>query len=163
MALMKEGVPADSPVVMELMKDASISPMTITEPGYDPLFGRSEAEILEWHLYMMFLSFDRAAGRSGGEPDGVASHVEWLLQRPFQNVAEWLGEEGDKWRAVQRMPAMPESCKTDCAVFLDQHRGWTLPDVVNKLRSLQSEFEAEKAKRSGAAKAKRKKQPTASP
>ena len=44
------------------------------------------------------------------------------------------------------MAAMPESYKTGWAAFLDQHRGWTLPDVVNKLQSLQGEFAETKAK-----------------
>ena len=146
MTLMKGGVPEDSPVVMALMRDASIlvfeTNNTKETPGYNPCAGRSEAEVLEWHLFMLFLSFDRAAGRAGGEPKEVSGHVEWLLQHQFQNVAEWLGPEGDKWRG-----ASSEKFKTDWVAFLDQHRNWTLPDVVNTLRSLQSEFEAEKAKR----------------
>jgi hypothetical protein len=26
---------------------------------------------------------------------GAWSHVEWLLQRPFQNVGEWLDKDGE--------------------------------------------------------------------
>jgi hypothetical protein len=107
----------------------------ISTPGYDPMSGRTDEERREWHLFMMFLSCD------GREPKGAANHVEWLSQRPFQNIAEWLGEEGDKWRRICGMRAMPEKIKADWAAFLDQHREWTLPDVIKKLESLQSEFE----------------------
>lgn len=117
----------------------------IQTPGYDPLFGRSEAEKLEWHLFMMFLSFDGAAGRAGGEPEGVSAHVEWVLNRPFQNVAEWLGPEGDRFRQRCGMRAVPESCKTSWAAFRDQHHDWTQPDAIKKLERLQSEFIAARA------------------
>jgi hypothetical protein len=111
-------------------------------PGYDPMAGQSEAGVLEWHLFMMFLSFDGPAGRDGGEPKGVSDHLEWLVQGSvFHSVADWLGEEGNKRRLGWGMKAMPEQFKTDWAAFLDQHREWTLPDVVKKLESLQSEFE----------------------
>jgi hypothetical protein len=117
----------------------------IRDPGYNPLAGRSEPEQLEWHLFIMFLSYDGAVGRDGGEPQGVAHHVEWVLQRPFQNVTEWLGDEGDKWRMAQGMKAVPEQVKTDWTTFLDQHREWTAPDVVKKLESLQTEFNQARA------------------
>lgn len=118
----------------------------IQTPGYDPLSGRSEAEKLGWHLFMMFLSFDEAANRAGGEPEGVSAHVEWILQRPFQNVAEWLGPEGDKFRQRCGMRAVSDSCKTSWAAFRDLHRDWTLPDAIKKLESLQSEFIAARAR-----------------
>jgi len=96
---------------------------------------------------MMFLGYDGAAGRDGGEPNGVTDHIEWVLQRPFQNVAEWLGEEGDKWRITCGMRATPDSEKRDWAVFLDQHRNWTVPEAIKKLESLQGEFEQATASR----------------
>jgi hypothetical protein len=116
----------------------------MTSPGYNMFAGRSEAEKLEWHLFMMFLSYDGAAGRRGTNPQSASRHVEWLLQRPFQNVAEWLGEEGDKWRQNYMKP-MPEKVKADWTAFLDQHREWTQPDVIEKLKSLESEFEQARA------------------
>jgi hypothetical protein len=113
----------------------------ISTPDYNPMAGRSEAEQLEWHLFMIFLSYDGAAHRQGGEPLDVSRHVEWLLQRPFQNVAEWLGDEGDGFRRCYGMRAMPEQVRTDWAAFLDQHRDdWTLPEAIKKLESLQSEW-----------------------
>jgi hypothetical protein len=43
--------------------------------------------------------------------------VESVLQRPFQNVAEWLGEEGEKFRAQWRMRQISEAFKTDWLTF----------------------------------------------
>jgi Protein of unknown function (DUF3102) len=117
------------------------------DPSYNPFAGRSEAEKLEWHLFTIFLSHDGVAGRRGDDPMDACNHVEWVLQRPFQNVAEWLGEEGDKWRASCGMRAMPDRVKADWAAFLDQHRDWTLPDAIKKLESLQNEFVQESASR----------------
>ncbi len=78
----------------------------ITTENYDPFARRSEAEKLEWMVFALFLSYDRAAGRSGFDPDDAWRHVEYLLQRPFQNVAECLGPAGDEWRAqVHEQPS----------------------------------------------------------
>jgi hypothetical protein len=139
-----EGLSADEVIERCIAHDVGV----FHDPVYDPFWGRSETEKLEWHLFWMFLSYDGAAGRDGGEPDGVANHIEWVLQRPFQNVAEWLGEEGDKWRiGCCGMGATPDSVKRDWALFLDQHRDWKLPDAVKKLESLQGEFAQAKALR----------------
>ena len=70
----------------------------IIDKSYDPLYGRSEAEKLEWLAFSLFLSCDRVAGRGGFNPEEAWYRVEYLLQRPFQNVDEWLGPEGDERR-----------------------------------------------------------------
>jgi hypothetical protein len=142
-----ENLPADE-VIERCITDGIA---VIQSPGYDPMAGRSEAEQLEWHLFMLFLSDD------GGNPEAASHHVEWLLQRPFRNVAEWLGD--DKWRRCWGMRAMPEKFKADWSTFLDQHREWIQPDVIKKLESLQSEFEQARAsqatKRRGSKRARR--------
>jgi hypothetical protein len=114
----------------------------IQDDMYDMFAGRSDAEILEWHL-SAFLSCDADAGRSGMEPKNTCLHVEWILQRPFQNVAEWLGEEGDKFRGRFHNggSSMSAQFKADWAAFLDQHRGCTHADAEEKLKRLQREFE----------------------
>ena len=46
---------------------------------------------------------------------GVAEHVEWILQKQFKTVEEWLGPEGKKlpavyieiWRARARSGLVP--------------------------------------------------------
>jgi hypothetical protein len=113
----------------------------IQDDSYDMFANRSDAEILEWHLFTALLSYDGDAGRSGGEPERVWAHIEWVLRRPFQNVDEWLGEEGDKWCRQKGMSVVPEAFKTSWTAFRDQHRVCTLADVEEKLKSLQRRFE----------------------
>jgi hypothetical protein len=111
----------------------------------DSFAGGSETEVLEWHLFVKFLSFDRSAGRPGGEPERVAEHVEYLLQKNFQNVAEWLGEEGDKWRKQCGISPVSDQFKTDWAAFLSEHRERSLADVEKEIATLQLQFEQELA------------------
>jgi hypothetical protein len=113
--------------------------------GYNQYLGRSEAEKLEWHLFIMFLSFDAAEGRHGGEPQGVASHIEWVMQRPFQNVGEWIGPAGEAYCRSYGMRTWSEQFKADWAAFFELHREWELPDVVKKLVTLQGEYERARA------------------
>lgn len=117
----------------------------IQTPGYDPFAGRTEAEKLEWGLFTLFQSFDESADRTGGEPERVADHVEWILQRPFQNVAEWLGEEGDKFRRQMGMPVVPDGFKVAWAKFFAGHSGWTGADIQAELETLQQRFKQARA------------------
>jgi len=57
---------------------------TIVDASYDP-FAHCDAEgRRQWKLFMLF----------GVEPH----HVEWVLQRQFKDPAEWLGDEGARFR-----------------------------------------------------------------
>jgi hypothetical protein len=116
----------------------------IQSPGYDPFAGRNDAEKLEWHLFITFLCYDADAGRDGMNPEHASLHVEYLLQLPLQNVAEWLGEEGEKWRGLYGT-SVSEEFKTDWAAFRDQHRECTQADVKEMLNSLQRAFDEAKA------------------
>ena len=139
--------------VAKLLREASTT--VIETPGYYPFAGRTEAERLEWHLFMIYLSFDRDAGRAGGEPQGVAAHVEWILQRPFQNVAEWLGDEGETfWRTWGG--SISDGFKAGWADFLAEHRDWSLERAVTHLESLQRKFEEERSRRAAAASARKR-------
>jgi hypothetical protein len=113
----------------------------IVDEGYDPFAGRSETEQLEWMLFQLFVSCDPSAHRAGMQPQHAAYHIEWVLQRPFQNVAEWLGDEGERFRRVNGSGLVSEEFKSDWAAFLDQHRDWPLDRIVEKLTSLQQEVE----------------------
>jgi ParB/Sulfiredoxin domain len=140
------GADANSEKVVKLMQQASAC--TFTTPNHDPLAGRSDEEKLEWHLFILFLSFDRAAGRAGGEPQRVAEHVEYVLQRPFQNVVKWLGPEGDKFRrySLGSRP-IPDQFKADWVTFLASHRHRELADVIKELATLQERFEQDLTRR----------------
>ena len=117
----------------------------IHDGSYNPFHGRSEAEKLEWLAFIMFLSCDTAANRGGWDPDNAAQHVEYLLQRPFQNVDEWLGPEGDEWRArcVGRNPT--EQFKTEWAAFRDAHRNATKADLEAEHVALCARFHEDQA------------------
>jgi hypothetical protein len=117
----------------------------IKDPDYHPLAGRSEIERLEWHLFMLFLSCDTAAGRAGYMPKDASSHIEWVLQRPFQNVAEWLGEEGEKFRRQWGMRSPSEQFLNDWAAFLANNRNREFADVAQELEALQRRCEQEAA------------------
>jgi hypothetical protein len=118
----------------------------IKDSGYDPFAGRSEAEKLEWLVFTLFLSYDRAAHRAGFDPEDAWSHVEYLLQRPFQNVDEWIGPAGDDWRRRCMSNYQPtEGMKTAWAAFRDAHRHAALADVEAELKALRTRFEEDKA------------------
>ena len=84
----------------------------IASRGYNPFHGRSDDERRGWRLYVLWL-----ARRQRMAVVDALGHVEWLLQRPFQNLAEWLGEDGDLCRARWGMRQIPEALKTDWSVF----------------------------------------------
>jgi hypothetical protein len=117
----------------------------IRDTGYDPFAGRSEAEKLEWLVFIMFLSYDGEAHRSGYAPDDAAAHVEYLLQRPFQNVDEWLGPEGDKWRRIYPGYRPTEGMKAAWAAFRDAHRDAKLAEIEAEHKALRARFEEDQA------------------
>jgi hypothetical protein len=117
----------------------------IRDDSYDPFLGRSEAEKLEWHLFTLLLSYDSAAGRGGMEPQCAWMHVDYVLQKGFQNVAEWLGEEGEKWRRKCGIRPPSQEFKADWAAFLAKNRERALADVVSEFDALGERFDQEKA------------------
>ena len=70
---------------------------------------------------------------SGWHPEGASAHTEWVLQRPFQNVAEWLGEEGDKYRARCFMTPVPPPVKEGWIAFQRQQADRTVADLTTEL------------------------------
>ncbi len=74
------------------------SMMTIEDSGYDPFWLRSEQECYEW---LGYAHFRLGTVRPHTEKFANAWHeTEWIIQRPFQNVTEWLGVEGTKFRKI---------------------------------------------------------------
>jgi hypothetical protein len=116
----------------------------VVDEGYNPFAHRTETEQLEWELFTLFLSF-KPKCRGGFEPQNAWRTVEWVLQRPFQNVAEWLGEEGNKFCNSIGMKPMPETFKASWAAFLTAHRDWNLTDVRKEFEVLQQQFEQARA------------------
>jgi hypothetical protein len=137
-----EGLSGDALVDFCLANNVGV----ITDPSYDPFAGRDEAEKAEWLIFAQFLSYDPEAGRSGYAAADAWRHVEYLLQRPFQNVAEWLGPEGDKWRRMTGSPrGMSETFKAAWAAFYETRRNDTPADSHLRMDALQRRWEADQA------------------
>ena len=137
-----EGLSGEALVEFCIANDVAV----IRDPTYNPLAGRSEAETLEWLVFTLFLSCDRAAGRSGFDPEDAWAHVEYLLQRPFQNVAEWLGPAGDEWRRTCMSNYQPtEGMKMAWAAFRDAYAHASLADVEAERKALGVRFREDKA------------------
>jgi hypothetical protein len=116
------------------------------DQDYDPFHGRSEAEKLEWLVFTLFLSCDTSVPRGGFDPEHAWHHVEYLLQRPFQNVDEWLRPEGDVWCRVGFGGHRPsEQFMTEWAVFRAAHRNATLADVAAEHEANCARFRADTA------------------
>jgi hypothetical protein len=69
----------------------------ISDPSYNMFAGRTDEEKREWHLFVLFL-----VECHGWHPQAAAYHVEWVLQRPFQNVADWFSDDGDRFRSTNK-------------------------------------------------------------
>jgi Protein of unknown function (DUF3102) len=65
----------------------------IRDNYYDMWAGTTDEQKWEWTLYALFL-----VAHNGSSPEGAACHIEWLRQRPFISVEEWVGEEGANFR-----------------------------------------------------------------
>jgi hypothetical protein len=117
----------------------------IREPDYNPFANKSDEENRDWLLFTWFISYDSEAGRGGKVPNNAWHHVEWVLQRPFQNVAEWLGPEGEKFRRVCCLSELPETFKENWAAFREAHSNLTFAEVQNKLVALQARYKEDEA------------------
>ena len=100
----------------------------IRDEGYDPFAGRSEVEQRDWILFGFFI---------GGGSESAFDQIEWLLQRPFQSVDEWLGPEGDKCRTNWRMPR-PDKCRKAWAQFQIEYAGKTTDEIWAEIKSIRA-------------------------
>lgn len=99
----------------------------IRDESYDAFAGRSEREQRDWILFGLCI---------GGGSESAFDHVEWLLRRPFQNVEEWLGPEGDKCRAAWHFKPMPDKFRKHWAKFRAQYEGKTLVDLSAEVEGI---------------------------
>ncbi len=113
----------------------------IHDPNYNPFHGKSEAEVREWHVFVLYL-----IKCQNYAPEGAAQHVEWILQRPFQNVDEWLGlgPEGDAPRCrcfmepTRSIPGVIKQWKEFAAQYCDA----TEADLIAEIRAIQERYDA---------------------
>jgi ParB-like nuclease domain len=128
--LIKLGVDPNSKQVDKLLHEGSAFVMKSPPGSYDPFYGRSEVEQRDWILFGWFI---------GNGSESAFDHVEWLLHRPFQNVEEWLGPEGDRCRANWRMKPVPDKCRKAWAKFHAEHAHMTKEDIDAELKRIRAE------------------------
>jgi hypothetical protein len=120
----------DPEAVIKACIEAGVA--VIHSPNYNPLAGRNDAERREWALFTLYLAAQMGKA-------AASYHVEWLLQRPFQNVGEWLGPEGDKWHPTSWMRPIPDGFKRAWAVFAADHASLSETDIYAQLNAMPAE------------------------
>jgi Protein of unknown function (DUF3102) len=119
----------DPEQLIQLCIDEGIG--VIRDTGYNPFAGRSDAENREWQTFTLFLV--RAQRWTVGS---AAAHIEWVLQRPFQNVTEWLGAEGSAFRAKCGMRAVPKAVLRSWQAFFAANEGKTTQEIVGEIEAV---------------------------
>jgi hypothetical protein len=82
LAMFNAGIPKNTVIVMP-------------DPLPDPSAGLTGAQMREWERFADFLVEHRHEA-----PDTVVDHIEWLWRHDFKTPDEWLGKEGDEYRAA---------------------------------------------------------------
>ncbi len=98
---------------------------TIEDSEYDPFHHCDDDGKRSWLLFLLWL-----AKHCGWEPSAAGSHVEWVLQKQFKTPAEWLGEEGIKWRTgTGQRPEFPQKLLQAWESYSAEHDGKSLSDI----------------------------------
>ena len=73
----------------------------------------------------------------GNGSPGAFDHCEWIIQRPFQNVDEWLGPEGEKFRkhAISSHSISPKFHRA-WAQFKTKYGNQSLGDILTEITDL---------------------------
>ena len=74
----------------------------------------------------------------GYPPQGLSMHIEWIRQRPFHNVEEWLGEPGMDLRrqcGMYRGPRRERRTLGAWRRFLTTQDGRPLADIGDELHT----------------------------
>ncbi|QBR72169.1 hypothetical protein CU048_13810 [Beijerinckiaceae bacterium] len=139
----KEIESLDGEDLLKACLDADIG--VIQGPGYDPFHGRSDDERREWAIFTLF------AARSWRDPEGAGMHVEWILQRPFQNVDEWLGPEGDAFRKRTGMQELDDLSKSLWRGFSAEHSALSEAEIVAAISEVETAPRPQRRRRKGGA------------
>jgi len=113
----------------------------IRDTGYDMWAGTNAEQKRDWTLYVVFLA------TSGWSVDGAGWTVEWLRQRPFVSVDEWLGPEGADFRRRCRMSLMPQSHIDGWREYASARINISLDEIEAELISLPEPVHAGKQRR----------------
>jgi Protein of unknown function (DUF3102) len=127
----------DPEAIIKLATESKIP--VIHDPDYNTFAGRNEEEQRDWWLFTAFLVI-----HVNHSPEGALCHTEWLRQKSFQNVAEWLGPEGDAfcrlWGNV-----MPEKIKAAWAEYHEAHKHLTADEAELLLVELKKKLDSKSA------------------
>ena len=105
----------------------------IQDDTYDPFYGRSEVEQRDWILFGWFI---------GNGSESAFDHVKWLLQRPIQNVEEWVGPEGDRLRAQWGLPVATKKLRAAWEKFHAEHCHMTEKEIKAEIDRIRAEHYA---------------------
>jgi hypothetical protein len=90
----------------------------IKDKGYAPFASCDEDGRREWLLFVLF---------------GVPwPHVEWLLQRQFKSPADWIGENGTRFRKQCRLKQFPDSWVDEWEKFRDEHAAVPIAEIERR-------------------------------
>ena len=98
--------------------------VVIEDPSYNPFAHCDEDGKREWHVFILFL-----AQSCGYLAPGAADHVEWVLQRQFRTPAEWLGDEGARFRRPYGMREPTKKFIKAWKRFSAKHSDKSLADI----------------------------------
>ena len=111
--------------IQGFLSEQSFALFTINDNSYDPFAHCDDDGKKAWLLFTLFLK-----KQCGWEPTGAWGHVEYLLQKQFKTPAEWIGEEGIKWRTrTDQRPEFPKKTVRAWEGFLAEHEGKSLSDI----------------------------------
>ncbi len=97
---------------------------TIVLQAPDPFAGFDDDGKRAWHLFTHFL-----ATKCGFPSEGAGDHVFWILGKDFKTPAEWMGEEGQKWRQKIGMSRMHKKTIKSWEAFFADYDGKSLSDI----------------------------------
>jgi ParB-like chromosome segregation protein Spo0J len=101
LAMFNAGIPKNTAILMP-------------NPLPNPAVGLTDTQIRQWEQFADFLVAQRHES-----PDTVVDHIEWLWRHDFKTPDEWLGEEGERYRAA-------------VTKRLGSRHSWTMPENVLK-------------------------------
>ena len=98
---------------------------TIEDSDYDPFHHCDDDGKRSWLLFVLFLH-----RQCGWLPEAAWGHVEWVLQKQFKTPAEWLGEEGIRWRTqIGGRPEFPKKILRSWESYSAEHDNKSLSDI----------------------------------
>jgi hypothetical protein len=96
--------------------------------SYDPYDGQSEDDFKIWQTFRLFL-----AERVGFDASDAEQHIHWILRHDFKTPCEYMGEEGDKYRASIRMKPMPARTVQAWQEFKAANEGADIASIVARV------------------------------